>query len=256
MTGNDPYSGVNGREGRLLLGRPRLSSACCTCRRPTAADIDVPDSSLNPTTSSGRPDTGGQHVGIFSNLAYDHGYYSPNIDITWSGWPGREVAYPRRRRRRAGPVARNQPSDPGVDTHGAAGEPGRHVGRGDRHPTDDARTLAGLTDDYQSDGHVITQAFGSARTRCRPPRRSRLATTRSTRAWGSSQPTRSSPTRRHSCIGLELERQRLRDGTADPRPAGGRPRRGGRHDQADPPDAAAGRMPNHGEIRRRPRARQ
>ena len=75
------------------------------------------------------------------------------------------------RRRRAGAGRRQPAARPEVDEHRSGGEPGR--ARGSRRPTSGRRccTSLGLADDYQSDGHVITQALHASpapRSRRRP----------------------------------------------------------------------------------------
>jgi hypothetical protein len=103
--------------------------------------------------------TSGSNVSIFSNFAYDHGYYSPNIDVTWVGVAGKGVAVngvdgPE-------PAAGNQPSDPeSTNTVPEASQVGTWVEETDIRPT--TLHLLGLKDDYQSDGHVIGQALAKA----------------------------------------------------------------------------------------------
>jgi len=121
----------------------------------TADPLRMPTYSLFP-----KPDyffsTSGPNVSIFSNFAYDHGYYSPNIDVTWVGFAGKGVAVngvdgP-------GPAQGNQPSDPeSHNTVPEASKVGTWVEETDIRPT--MLNLVGLKDDYQSDGHVISQAL-------------------------------------------------------------------------------------------------
>ena len=88
MTGNNPYSGVNGEKIVELPGRrARAADPAHADRRPAAdADVhDVPDARLLLLHRRA------PNVGINPGFAWDHGYYSPNIDITWA-WlvgPGR-----------------------------------------------------------------------------------------------------------------------------------------------------------------------
>ncbi len=102
--------------------------------------------------------TSGANVSINNQFAYDHGYYSPNIDVTWVGIAGKGVKVngvdgPARLRG-------NQPSDPeSTHTVPEASTVGTWVEETDIRPT--MLYLAGLKDDYQSDGHVITQALAS-----------------------------------------------------------------------------------------------
>jgi hypothetical protein len=102
--------------------------------------------------------TSGPNVSINNGFSYDHGYYSPNIDITWVAIAGKGVAVngvdgPN-------PSAGNQPQDPeSTNTVPEASETGTWVEEAGIRPT--MLYLVGLSDDYQSDGHVITQALAS-----------------------------------------------------------------------------------------------
>jgi hypothetical protein len=97
-------------------------------------------------------------VTINSRFAWDHGYYSPNIDITWVGMVGPGVA-------KTGvdgpqPAQGNEANDPNATkTVPEASRVGTWVEEVDIRPT--MLYLTGLTDDYQSDGRVITQALSS-----------------------------------------------------------------------------------------------
>ncbi len=103
--------------------------------------------------------TSGANVGINDYYAYDHGYYSPNIDITWVGIAGAGVAV--RGVDGPEPAHGNQPLDPeSTKTVPQASRVGTWVEETDIRPT--MLYLLGLSDDYQSDGHVITQALASA----------------------------------------------------------------------------------------------
>jgi len=102
--------------------------------------------------------TSGANVSKFANFAYDHGYYSPNIDITWVGMAGPGVAV--RGVDGPQPAEGNQPKDPeGNNTVPEASTVGTWVEETDIRPT--MLYLVGLNDDYLSDGHVITQALSS-----------------------------------------------------------------------------------------------
>jgi hypothetical protein len=100
--------------------------------------------------------TSGANVSINSSFAYDHGYYSPNIDVTWVGMAGKGVKV-------SGidgpePAAGNQPSDPeSTKTVPQASQVGTWVEETDIRPT--MLYLLDLRDDYQTDGHVISQAL-------------------------------------------------------------------------------------------------
>jgi hypothetical protein len=123
----------------------------------TADSLRTPTYTLFP-----KPDyffsTSGANVSINNGFAYDHGYYSPNIDVTWSAFVGPGVANhgvdgPQ-------PVDSNQAHDPeSTNTVPEASQSGTWVEETDLRPT--MLHLLGLVDDYQSDGHVITQALTS-----------------------------------------------------------------------------------------------
>ena len=88
MTANNPYSGVTGRKDRELPGQcDRATELAYADRRPTPAPtytlFPVPDYYFSTT---------GPNVSINSAFAWNHGYYSPNIDITWAAIVGQGVA--------------------------------------------------------------------------------------------------------------------------------------------------------------------
>ena len=92
-------------------------------------------------------------VSTFSRFAWDHGYYSPNIDITWSGFVGPGVAP--RGVDGPGPSHGADVLDPHGERHGASVQQHRHVGRRARHPPDDAvaRRVEGRLPDRRSGDH-------------------------------------------------------------------------------------------------------
>ena len=154
MTGNDPYSGVNGEkitryQAGALEQRVLHMQTIDPLRTPTYTLFPKPDYFFSTT---------GPNVSINNGFAYDHGYYSPNIDVTWVGIAGKGVAVngvdgP-------APADGNQPTDPeSTHTVPEASTVGTWVEETDIRPT--MLYLAGLTDDYQSDGHVITQALAN-----------------------------------------------------------------------------------------------
>jgi hypothetical protein len=125
----------------------------------TADPLRFPTYSIFP-----KPDyffsTTGANVSINSAFAYDHGYYSPNIDITWVGFAGKGVAHAAGGVDGPSPPEGNQPQDPeSQNTVPEASQKGTWVEETDIRPT--MLQLLNLTDDYQSDGHVITQALSS-----------------------------------------------------------------------------------------------
>lgn len=118
-------------------------------RTPTYSIFPMPDYFFG---------TSGPNVTYNNGFAYDHGYYSPNVDITWVGMVGPGVVHngvdgP-------GPAVGNESQDPNsTHTVPEASTNGTWVEETDIRPT--LLYLTGLHDDYQSDGHVITQALTS-----------------------------------------------------------------------------------------------
>ena len=82
------------------------------------------------------PNPAADCVTVNSRFAWNHGYYSPDIDITWSSFVGPGV---KRRHRRPSPAS-GWPAVSGSRRWGARPrlQHTRHVGRRDRHPPDDA----------------------------------------------------------------------------------------------------------------------
>ena len=86
------------------------------------------------------------------------GYYSPNINITWVGMVGPGVV--NNQVDGPGPAGGNESQDPNsTHTVPQASQHGTWVEETDIRPT--MLDLVGLHDDYQSDGHVITQALAN-----------------------------------------------------------------------------------------------
>jgi hypothetical protein len=154
MTGNDPYSGVNGEhvtkyQAGAVEQRVLHVQTADRLRTPTYTLFPKGDYFFS---------TSGPNVSIFSNFAYDHGYYSPNIDITWVGMVGPGVA--NHHIDGPAPADGNQSHDPeATHTVPEASTVGTWVEETDIRPT--MLYLLKLTDDYLSDGHVITQALSS-----------------------------------------------------------------------------------------------
>ena len=154
---HDVYSGVDDEkivryQAGALEQRVLHMQTADPLRTPTYTMFPKPDYFFS---------TSGPDVGINSSFAYDHGYYSPNIDVTWVGIAGKGVAAngvdgP-------DPAAGNQPRDPeSTSTVPEASRVGTWVEETDIRPT--MLHLLGLQDDYQSDGHVITQALATVPT--------------------------------------------------------------------------------------------
>ena len=154
MSANNPYSGVNNEqiaqyqagaiEQRILHMRTNDP-----LRTPTYSIFPVPDYFFG---------TSGPNVAINSGFAYDHGYYSPNIDVTWVAMTGPGVAV--KGVDGPGPLFGNESQDPNSTyTVPEASARGTWVEEASIRPT--MIYLAGLKDDYETDGHVITQALAT-----------------------------------------------------------------------------------------------
>jgi hypothetical protein len=151
---HDPYSGVDNEkivpyQAGALEQRVLHMQTADPLRTPTFSIFPKPDYYFS---------TYGPNVSINDYYAYDHGYYSPNVDVTWVGIAGKGVAAngvdgP-------DPAHGNQAVDPeSTKTVPQASQVGTWVEQTDIRPT--MLHLLGLEDDYQSDGHVITQALRS-----------------------------------------------------------------------------------------------
>ena len=152
MTGDNPYSGATGEkivkyqagqvEQRILhmqTGDP--------LRTPTYTMFPVPDYFFSTT---------GANVSINSSFAWDHGYYSPNIDVTWGALVGPGVA--QRGVDGPQPAGGNEASDPNsTRTVPQASGTGTYVDEVDLRPT--LLHLVGLQDDYPSDGTIVNQVL-------------------------------------------------------------------------------------------------
>lgn len=116
-------------------------------REPTYTMFPVPDYYFS---------TYGDAEQITPAYAWNHGYYSPNIDIIWSSFVGPHVA--RRGIDGPGPAHGNEARDPNsTHTVPQASRVGTWVEETDIRPT--LLHLVGLRDDYRSDGQVISQAL-------------------------------------------------------------------------------------------------
>jgi hypothetical protein len=150
MTGDNPFSGVTGEhitkyQAGSVEQRILHMQTADPLRTPTYSLFPMPDYFFS---------TSGPNVSVNSRFAYDHGYYSPNIDIIWSSVVGPGVA--RRGVDGPDPAGGNESHDPNsTATVPQASGTGTWVEEADMRPT--MLHLAGLRDDYQSDGRVISQ---------------------------------------------------------------------------------------------------
>jgi hypothetical protein len=158
MTANNPYSGkqnenivkyqAGGVEQRIL----HMQTAD-PLRTPSYSMFPVPDYFFATSVPSGTP-----NVSINPGFAYNHGYYSPNIDVTWSSFAGPGVAV----NGIDGPTPEqsNESQDPNsTNTVPEASTQGTWAEEVDLRPT--MLSLLGLTDDYASDGSVISQVLSN-----------------------------------------------------------------------------------------------
>jgi hypothetical protein len=154
MTGNNPFTGnpnqkITDYQAGALEQRVLHMQTADPLRTPTYTLFPMPDYFFG---------TSGPNVAVNPSFAYDHGYYSPNINVTWVGMAGPGVAV--RGVDGPSPSDGNQAHDPNsTNTVPQASTNGTWVEETDIRPT--LLYLAGLSDDYQSDGHVITQALAS-----------------------------------------------------------------------------------------------
>jgi hypothetical protein len=154
MTSNVTYSGVPNEQiakyqADAVEERILHMQTNDPLRLPTYSIFPMPDYFFG---------TSGPNVSINNDFAYDHGYYSPNVDITWVGFAGAGVA--RNGVDGPGPTGGNESHDPNsTNTVPEASKVGTWVEEASIRPT--MLDLLGLQDDYQNDGHVITQALAS-----------------------------------------------------------------------------------------------
>jgi hypothetical protein len=154
MTANNPFSGVNGEQiakyqAGALEQRILHMQTADPLRTPTYSIFPMPDYFFGVT---------GANIAVNPAFAWDHGYYSPNIDITWAGIAGPGVAV--RGVDGPGPAGGNESHDPNsLHTVPEASTVGTWVEEADLRPT--LLHLAGLQDDYASDGRVISQALAA-----------------------------------------------------------------------------------------------
>ena len=162
LTANNPYTGatgetiVNYQAGSLEQRILHLQTAD-PGRTPSYSIFPKPDyffdatfprcgTSTNPAVDC---------VANFRRFAYDHGYYSPDIDITWAGFVGPGVAH-------RGLVGPDPAHGPTASAAGQNGDPSLTVPAASQgywaEETDIRPTLlhlVGLRDDYLSDGAVL-----------------------------------------------------------------------------------------------------
>jgi hypothetical protein len=118
-------------------------------RTPTYSIFPMPDYYFGASGAA-------PNVSFNNGFAYDHGYYSPNVNITWVGMVGPGVV--NNGVDGPGPAGGNEAQDPNsTKTVPEASTQGTWVEETDIRPT--LLYLLGLKDDYESDGHVVTPAL-------------------------------------------------------------------------------------------------
>ena len=161
ITANNPYSGQNGEkvvnyqagdvEQRIL----HLQSADPK-RTPTYTLFPKPDyffDAANPNCSAST-NPAADCVTVNHGFAYNHGYYSPDIDITWAALAGPGV-------QSAGINGPNPAHSPAVQQPNGGGsvpqfsKKGTWADEADIRPT--VLWLLGIKDDYTMDGRVMTE---------------------------------------------------------------------------------------------------
>ena len=128
-------------------------------RTPTFSSFSKPDYFLSP----GAPNCTPACVKVDPGFAYNHGAYAPEINTTWLGMVGPGVAHkgvdglgPR-----AGTELGRTQQRPG-HRYRAGGTTGTWANHTDIRPT--MLYLAGLRDDYVSDGRVLTEGLTNVST--------------------------------------------------------------------------------------------
>lgn len=152
MTADNPFSGATGEhivkyEAGAVEQRILHMQTNDPKRMPTFTMFPVPDYYFSTT---------GANVNVNSSFAWNHGYYSPNIDVTWAAFAGKGVTV-------GGvdgplPAQSNEANDPNsTHTVPQASTRGTWVEEVDLRPT--LLHLAALSDDYTGDGSAIAAAL-------------------------------------------------------------------------------------------------
>ena len=240
---DDPYSGVDNEkitkyQAGALEQRVLHLQTADPLRTPTYTLFPKPDYFFS---------TSGPNVSINTSFAYDHGYYSPNIDITWVGMVGPGVAAngvdgPQ-------PADGNQAHDPeSTKTVPQASQAGTWVEETDIRPT--MLYLLGLTRRLpvgRAGDHAGPVARAAQRSRRRPTWR--RATTQINSSVGQFATDTLIADSKALASGSASDDSAYAGGAEDAAAARRRPRprrrrRSSRRSQTPRP----GTVPNHGEI--------
>jgi hypothetical protein len=164
LTANNPYTGttnekiINYQAGALEQRILHLQTADPK-RTPSYSIFPKPDYFFDATFPKCGASTtpAADCVALFGRFAYDHGYYSPDIDITWAGFAGPGVA----KRGIVGPGPAHGPTataagQNGLPTLTVPQASGRRTWAEETDIRPTLLTLTGLHDDYLSDGVPLT----------------------------------------------------------------------------------------------------
>jgi hypothetical protein len=163
LTADNPYTGVTGErivnyQAGAVEQRILHMQTADPLRTPSYTVFPKPDYYFDATfpkcAASANP--AADCVSQFARYAYNHGYYSPDIDITWAGFAGPGVAH----KGIVGRAPQNGPTATGAGQNGlpALTVPQASTTRTWAEETDIRPTLlslVGLRDDYLSDGTVL-----------------------------------------------------------------------------------------------------
>jgi hypothetical protein len=160
LTGDNPYTGTAGEkivnyQAGAVEQRILHMQTADPLRTPSYTIFPKPDYYFDNTypkcSASTAPAT--DCVARYGSYAYNHGYYSPDIDITWGGFAGPGVA----RRGIVGAAPQRGPTSTAAGQNGLptltvpqASSVRNWAEEADVRPT--LLSLAGLRDDYISDG--------------------------------------------------------------------------------------------------------
>jgi hypothetical protein len=160
LTASNPYSGNPNEPIVNYLADPAEEAIlhmvdADPARTPTLAVFAKPDYFL----SSGKPSCSGPCVSVNNGFAWDHGDYAAEIDTNWAGFAGPGV----KNLGLDGSAANAGPSSAGANsgqvTVPDSGTTGTWTDETDVRPT--LMYLAGLRDDYEHDGRVISEILQS-----------------------------------------------------------------------------------------------
>ena len=153
MTADNPYSGAVGQH---IVKYQAGSVEQRILHMQTADPLRTPSYTMFPVPDYFFATSGTPNVSVNPGFAYNHGYYSPNIDVTWSSFAGPGVAA----NGIDGPTPEqsNESHDPNsTNTVPEASHRGTWAEEVDIRPT--MLHLLGLHDDYATDGQVVSQVL-------------------------------------------------------------------------------------------------